>query len=60
MAGRVKGVGARIQQQFPKALPFWCIAHQLNRCVVQACDIPVVRNMMGTSDQVIHNYHVVS
>ena len=39
MAGKVKGVGSRIQKQLPKALPFWCTAHQLNRCIVQACNI---------------------
>ena len=53
MAGKVKGVGPRIQKQLPKALPFWCTAHQLNRCIVQACNIPSVRNMMCTSDQVV-------
>ena len=53
MAGKVKGVGPRIQKQLPKKLPFWCTAHQLNRCIVQACNIPSVRNMMCTSDQVV-------
>ncbi|XP_069104128.1 52 kDa repressor of the inhibitor of the protein kinase-like [Argopecten irradians] len=53
MAGKTKGVGPRIQQQYPKALPFWCTAHQLNRCIVQACTIPAVRNMMSTADQVV-------
>lgn len=53
MAGKTKGVGARIQRQHPKALPFWCVAHQLNRCIVQACSIPSVRNMMNTADQIV-------
>ena len=53
MAGKVKGVGPRIQKQLPKKLPFWCTAHQLNRCIVQACNIPSVRNLMCTSDQVV-------
>ena len=53
MAGKVKGVGSRIQKQLPKALPFWCTAHQLNRCIVQACNIPSVGNMMCTADQVV-------
>ena len=53
MAVNVKGVGPRIQKQLPKALPFWCTAHQLNKCIVQACNIPSVRNMMCTADQVV-------
>ena len=43
-AGKVKGLGPRIQKQLPKALPFWCTAYQLNRCIIQACNIPSVRN----------------
>ena len=53
MSGKTKGVGARIQNEYPKALPFWCTAHQLNRCIVQASNIPAVRNMMGAADQVV-------
>lgn len=53
MTGKIKGVGARIQREYPKALPFWCTAHQLNRCIVQACIIPAIRNMMSTADQVV-------
>ncbi|XP_060569650.1 zinc finger MYM-type protein 1-like [Ruditapes philippinarum] len=52
MTGKVKGVGPRIQRQYPRALPFWCTAHQLNRCVVHACDNKLVRNMMGTVHKV--------
>ena len=32
MAGKIKGVGPRIQKLYPKALPFRCTSHQLNRC----------------------------
>ena len=53
MSMKVRGVGPRIQKQLPKALPFSCTAYQLNRCVVQACNIPFVRNMMCTADQVV-------
>ena len=56
MQGAAKGVAARIQMQYPKALPFWCTAHQLNRCVVQSCDIPEVRNMMTDTDEVRKKY----
>lgn len=31
MPGKIKGVGSRIQWQYPRAIPFWCVAHQLNQ-----------------------------
>ncbi|KAH3749805.1 hypothetical protein DPMN_184318 [Dreissena polymorpha] len=52
MAEKTKGVGPRIQAQYPRALPFWCTAHQLNRCEVHASDSTLVRNRMGTVDRV--------
>uniref|UniRef100_H3ATM6 DUF4371 domain-containing protein n=1 Tax=Latimeria chalumnae TaxID=7897 RepID=H3ATM6_LATCH len=52
MSGMVKGVAARIQEKYPKALPLWCTSHQLNRCVVQAYEITTVRNMMDAADEV--------
>ena len=53
MMGRVKVVGPRIQSQFPKAVPFWCTAHRLNRCIVAAPNIQMVHNIMGFADKVI-------
>ncbi|KAH3721494.1 hypothetical protein DPMN_064422 [Dreissena polymorpha] len=48
MTGKTKGVGPWIQAQYPRALPFWFTAHQLNRFVAYASDSTLVRNMMGT------------
>lgn len=57
MTGHLKGVGPRIQRIYPKALHFWCTAHQLNRCIVAAANIPCVRNMMGTADKVVQFFN---
>ena len=54
MTGKIKGVGPRIQRLYPKALHFWCASHLLNRCIVAACDLQQVRNMMSTADKVIY------
>ena len=54
MSGKTKGVS----QQFPKALPMWCAAHRLNRCIVQACTIPEVRNITSTADQVVCTFEL--
>ena len=62
MAGSVRGVGLRIERQFPKALHFWCASHQLHLVIVDSCILPLIRNMMGTTDQVgdltvcVYNY----
>ena len=52
MAGGVRGVGPRIEQMCPKALHLWCASHQLNLVIVSSCTLPLIRNMMGTTDQV--------
>lgn len=46
MLGKIKGVSprcSRIQRQHPKALPFWCAAHQLNRFIAQAHAVQVAQ-----------------
>ena len=49
MAGKCRGAAARILSNFPKAVYYvHCAAHSLNLCVVAACGVQSVRNMMGT------------
>ncbi|KAL8564207.1 hypothetical protein ACOMHN_017476 [Nucella lapillus] len=47
MAGKFKGVKARILEDNEKALYFHCAAHCLSLCVVKLCEISQVRNMLG-------------
>jgi hypothetical protein len=47
MAGKCQGAAVRIQANYPKALYFHCAAHILNLCVVGACKVQSVQNMMG-------------
>jgi hypothetical protein len=58
MLGVVKGAGMRIQRQYPKAVPMWCAAHQLNRVIVQSCTEKPVRNMIGTVDCVSTKFEI--
>ena len=51
MAGKNKGVAARISAKYPKALYTHCVSHRLNLCVMKCCIIREV-NMMQTSDTV--------
>ena len=48
MAGKYRGAAAVIQSTCPKAVYVHCAAHSLNLCVVAACNIQMVKNMMGT------------
>lgn len=48
MAGTVRGVAARISGDYPDAQYTHCASHRLNLAVVQACQVPQIRNVMGT------------
>ena len=52
MAGKYNRAAALLQRDFPRATYFHCAAHILNLCIVEACKIPSVRNMMGVPEQV--------
>ena len=48
MCGKQRGAATRINQQFPLALYVHCSAHVLNLCIVKACEIQAVRNVLAT------------
>lgn len=48
MAGKYKGLQARIMQLNQKAIYFHCAAHCLSLCIVKACAVHSIRNMYGT------------
>ena len=48
MAGKYRGAAVSIQSTCPKAVYVHCAAHSLNLCVVAACGVQSVQNMMGT------------
>ena len=47
MAGKCSGAAARITAKYPKVPYVHCGSHALNLSVASACNIQVVRNMMG-------------
>jgi hypothetical protein len=51
MTGKFKGVKSRFLEENDKALFFHCASHCLSLCVVKACRLPSVTNMMGTLKQ---------
>lgn len=48
MSGKVKGVAARINSQYPKALFVHCASHRLNLCIMRSCSGREVSNMIDT------------
>ncbi|XP_062576880.1 52 kDa repressor of the inhibitor of the protein kinase-like [Saccostrea cucullata] len=48
MAGKHRGVQARIRQRIPYANYTHCRAHSLNLAIVHACKEPLIRNLMDT------------
>ena len=52
MEGAIKGVQGRINTINEKAIYVHCAVHCLNLAIVKACQLPSVRNVMGTLKEV--------
>ena len=52
MAGKSKGVAARIVTKYPKALYTHCASHWLNLCVMKCCSLREITNTMEIADSV--------
>ena len=52
MSLATRGTQAFIRQRSPKAVYMHCNAHCLNLAIVHSCDIPMIRNMIGTLNEI--------
>ena len=52
MSGKFRGCAACIFQSCPRAVYVHCNSHVLNLCIAKACELQVVRNVIGTLNQV--------
>ena len=52
MSSAARGTQAFIRQRSPKAVYTHCNAHCLNLAIVYSCDIPMIRNMTGTLNEI--------
>ena len=56
MSGKFQGRAALTFRSCPKAVYMYinvhCYSHVLNLCIANACDLQVVRNVIGTMIQV--------
>ena len=57
MAGIHRGVQAIIRYRVPDAVYVYCNAHSLNLAIGHACKEPLVRNMLGTLQQIAFAFH---
>lgn len=54
MSGQFQGCSARITAKHPQALYVHCASHSLNLAVGDACSIPIIRNTLGTINEIIN------
>ncbi|XP_072391085.1 52 kDa repressor of the inhibitor of the protein kinase-like [Diabrotica undecimpunctata] len=54
MSGRFKGVRTIIMDKYPRALFVHCVAHTLNLVLGHSCEIPAIRNCIGTIKSIIN------
>ena len=52
MSGKYNGVQARIKELVPGAEYTHCQAHNLNLCIIHACEESLVRNMIDTAQKI--------
>ena len=52
MSSAARGTQAFIRQKSPKAVYTHCNTHCLNLAIVHSCDIPMIRNMIGTVNEI--------
>ena len=52
MSGKHMGAQAVVQRQYPLATYVHCKAHCLNLAITKSCNLPLVRNMMGTVQEI--------
>ena len=52
MAGKCMGAAACTQRKYQKAVCVHCTSHTLNLCVVAACEVQSIKNMMATLVQI--------
>lgn len=48
MSGKFNGVAVLVKEQFPSALYIHCSSHSLNLSISHSCDLPEIRNALGT------------
>lgn len=53
VSGKVRGVQARIREQYPAAVYMHCRNHALNLAIVHSTKIPVVRNSLNTAQELV-------
>lgn len=54
MSGRFRGVRRIIMDKYPRALFVHCAAHTLNLVLAHSCEIPMIRNCIGTIKSIIN------
>lgn len=58
MSGQFKGVQTRIREIYPLAYYIHCSAHCLNLVISDSCNIPEIRNTIGTMQSICNFFWI--
>lgn len=54
MSGRFQGCAAKIMAEYPQAPYVHCASHSFNLAVGDVCNIPIIKNTLGTMNEIIN------
>lgn len=54
MSGIFQGCATRISREYPQAPYIHCASHSFNLAVCDACKIPIIKNSLGTINEIIN------
>jgi len=57
MAGRLNGVQAHVQKQYPHAIYVHCASHTLNLVLSSGCSVSAIRNAQATVGEIVKFTH---
>lgn len=58
MSGEFQGCAAKVMEKYPQALYVHCASHSLNLVVSDACNIPIIRNSLGSIKETIKFFRI--
>ncbi|KAE9536596.1 hypothetical protein AGLY_006998 [Aphis glycines] len=58
MSGEFQGCAAKFMEKYPQALYVHCASHSLNLVVSNACNIPIIRNSLGSITETINFFRI--
>lgn len=58
MSGKFNGCAANIRELYPSAVYVHCANHNLNLAITHSCEIPPIRNCLGTIKEIVNFFRL--